>query len=209
MAVAEKKKTKKISSRKRRGQMPSKRVINLALQTEKKFRIGLAIPGILLILIAAAAFSKFLVIDRMAEVTAAQNEVHRLQRELDAGYEELSGFDDLAELYAHYTYSGFTPEELARADRVLVLDLIQRVVIPRSKVSNWSLSGNQLNINLTCDTLQEVNLLVQQLEQEELVDFCTVYTANTNDNTKNAREYDEVQARVVAYLTPETGVDKG
>lgn len=212
MAVAEKTKKKKAGALKHRGQMPTKRTINLAAQREKKVRIGLAIPAILLILAAAVAFSKFLVIDRMAEVSAARNEVYQLQRRLDAGYEELAGFDDLAELYAHYTYSGFTAEELGRADRVLVLDLMQRVVLPQATVNNWSLTGNELTINMTCGTLQEVNLIVQQLEKEDLVDFCMVYTANTNDNTRNnlrVGEFGEVRAKVVVYLSQRTGVDNG
>ncbi len=210
MAVAEKTKKKKAGALKRRGQMPTKRTINLAAQQEKKINLGIAIPAILLILAAAVAFSKFLVIDRMAEVNAARNEVSQLQRRLDAGYEELAGFDDLAELYAHYTYSGFTAEELGRADRVLVLDLMRRVILPQATVRDWSLTGNELTINMSCGTLQEVNLIVQELEQEDLVDFCMVYTANTNDNTRsNSRDGDfsVVRAQVVIYLVQRTGVD--
>lgn len=211
MAVAVKNSKKKKGSVKRR-QMPTKRVINLAVLNEKKTHFGLAIPAILLILVVAAAFSKFLVIDRMAEVTAAQAEVARLQAKIDRGYEELAGFDDLAELYAHYTYSGFTQEELNRSDRVAVLRLIRSVVLPRSEISSWSLSGNTLTINLNGETLQDINLLVQQLEAENIVDFCTVNTANTRDNTRVNAQQEElgpVKARVLAYLNAGTEVDKG
>ncbi len=210
MAVAVKNNKKKKSAIKRR-QMPTKRVINLAVLDEKKVSFGLAIPAILLILVAAAVFSKFLVIDRMAEVSAAQAEVSRLQTRIDQGYEELAGFDDLADLYAHYTYSGFTQEELNRSDRVEVLRLIRSVVLPRAEVSSWSLSGNILTINLNAETLQDINLLVQQLESEDMVDFCTVNTANTRDNSHRiaTEELGAVKGRVMAYLNAGTGVDKG
>ena len=203
---------KKKSGALRRGQMPTKRTINLAALGDKPMHIGIAIPAILLILIAAAAFSKFFVIDRMAEVNAAQHEVYELQRQLDAGYDELSGFDDLSNLYAHYTYSGFTNEELTRTDRVDVLRLIRTMIIPYAEVSSWSVTGNELTINMSAESLQQINLIVQQLEAQDLVDFCMVNTANTNDNTrgnKTNEEYDFVRARVIAYLNAGTEVDKG
>lgn len=211
MAEAVKNKKKKGGAKRRRGQMPTKRYINLAVQGEKPLKIGLAIPAILLILVAAAAFSKFLVIDRFAEVTAAENEVRRLQIKLDEGYEELADFDDLSALYAHYTYSGLTNEELNRTDRVEILKLLRSVVLPRAVISSWSVSGNELTINLSAETLQQINLLVQQLEMQDLVDFCTVNTANTTDNARAKAETDDmsvVKGRVLAYLNSGTEVDR-
>ena len=209
MAVAVKNSKKKGNVKRR--QMPTKRSINLAVLSEKKTHFGLLIPGILLILVLAAAFSKFLVIDRLAEVDAARAEVNRLQMKIDQGYEELAGFDDLADLYAHYTYSGFTQEELNRSDRVEVLRLIRSVVLPRTEVSSWTLSGNTLTINLNGETLQDINLLVQQLEAEDIVDFCTVNTANTKDNARLVltENLGPVKARVMAYLNAGTEVDNG
>ena len=209
VAADEKKKTKKKSSRgRRRGQMPTKRVINLATQGEKPLNLLIAIPAILLILAAAVAFSKFLVIDRMAEVSAAQSVVSQLQKRLDDGYEELADLDDLTTLYAHYTYSGFTSEELNRTDRVEALQLIRDMLIPYAEISNWTLNGNNLTVNLSAGTLQDVNLIVQQLERQDLVNFCTVNTANASDTTRD-NSPDNVKARVSIYLNTGTGVKKG
>ena len=212
MATAMKTNKKKSGALRRRGQIPSKRTINLAGVGEKPLRLSLAIPGIILVLLAAAAFSKFLVIDRLQDVADAQSVVYGLQRELDAGYEELSGFDDLSNLYAHYTYSGFTNEELNRTDRVDVLNLIRTMIIPYAEVSTWSVTGNQLTVNMSAESLQQINLIVQQLEAQNLVDFCTVNTANTNDNTRgNAtkEEFSIVRARVMAYLNAGMEVNAG
>lgn len=203
MALALKSKSKKAGGLKRRRQMPVKRTINLATQGEKKMNVGLAIPSVVLIVVIAAVFSKFLVIDRFAEVTAAQRVVYDLQTRLDQGYAELADFDDLSELYAHYTYSGFTAEELNRTDRVDILNLIRNMVLPYAEVNSWSVTGNQLTINMTGESLQQINLIVQQLEQQDLVDFCTVNTANTDDNTRgnqSSEEFSIVKARVLCYL---------
>ena len=211
VALAINTKNNKKSGVKFRRQMPTKRVINLATVGEKKTHFGLALPGIILILIAAVAFSKFLVIDRYNEVNAARSQVSELQTKLNEGYAELADFDDLAELYAHYTYSGFTSEELNRTDRTEVLNLIRNMILPYAEVNSWSVTGNQLTIEMVGDTLQQLNLIVQQLEQQDLVDFCTMYTANTDDNTRrnnNAEEFSFVKARVVAYLNSGTEVDR-
>jgi len=212
VATATKSKKIKSGALRRRGQIPSKRTINLATIGEKPMRLGIAIPGIILILLAAAVFSKFLVIDRFAEVNAAQRVVYELQNKLDAGYEELTDFDDLSNLYAHYTYSGFTAEELNRTDRADVQRLIRTMIIPYAEVDSWSVTGNELTVNMSAESLQQINLIVQQLEAQDMVDFCTVNTANTNDNTRGNRtseEFSYVKARVLAYLNAGMEVDRG
>ena len=217
MAVAAKNKKALSGGLKRRGQVPTKRYINLAMPKNKPIKLGLAIPAVVLILVAAGLFSKFLVIDRLAEVAAAQRQVAELQNRLDAGYEELADYDDLSILYAHYTFSGMTAEELQRTDRVEVLSLIERIILPQAGVTSWSLTGNELTVNMTGSTLQEINLIVQQLEADELVNFCTVTTAATNESrqtynrvtdTEVVDEYTVVTARVVAYLNAEGEVDQ-
>ena len=210
VALAVKSKNSKKTGGIKRRQMPTKRTINLASQGEKKINYGIMIPSIILILLAAAAVSKFLVIDRFAEVTRAQRTVYDLQTKLDQGYAELADFDDLSELYAHYTYSGFTAEELNRTDRAEILSLIRNMILPYAEVTSWSITGNQLTINMNGESLQQINLIVQQLEQQPLVDFCTVNTANTDDNTRGnqqAEEFSIVQARVLCYLNSGTEVD--
>lgn len=213
MADAEKKKKSKSARGKaRRGRVPMKTEINLAIVGEKHINGLIALPAVLLIILAAALFSKFLVIDRMMEVSAAEAEVARLQAQLDAGYAELTNYGELADLYAHYTFSGMTQEELQRVDRGDVLDLLDRVVLPQAGVDSLTLSGNQMTLNMKSSTLQEINLLVQQLELEPMVDFCSVTTAVSNETdgnrVKNAMEQvvvgDDVvvTARVMVYLNP-------
>lgn len=90
----------------------------------------LAVPGIVLILLAALLFSKFAVADRLAAVTEAARETEVVKAQLDAGYQKIEEFGDMTEEYAHVTYSGMTAEELGRADRIEVLDLMQRVILP-------------------------------------------------------------------------------
>ena len=146
-----------LGGRRRKGTIPVKRVINLAEVDKKTIDLRIAIPAILLILAAAFLFGKFAVADRLIAVNRAEGEVAAAQRELDAAYQRLDSFGELTELYAHYTYSGMTDEEIHRTDRAEILNLLRNVVLPDVEVSAWSVKGNTLNITMTAGTLEEIN----------------------------------------------------
>ena len=82
---------------------PQKRSINLAMVGVKKQNTPLAIVALVLILIGAAALSKFGVIDRLISVDKARSEVGALQAEINLGYAKIESYGELTEKYAHYT----------------------------------------------------------------------------------------------------------
>ena len=193
-----------------KGHLPVKRDINLAGQDEKSIDLRAAIPAIILILIAAVFFGKFAVADRLMAVSRAEGEVRALQTQINEGYRRIDSFGEISDVYAHYTYSGMTDEEVHRADRGDILRLIRRVVLPRVEVDAWTLSENTLTVNMTAESLQVINRTVQDMEADEAVSFCSVNTAATNETVRGAvtGENGTVTARVVAYLNPAEGVDR-
>ena len=182
----------------KRGNLPTKRSINLAMSDEKPMNFKIGIPALILILVAAFAFGKFAVADRLLEVSRAEAEVSALQSELNAAYDKLNSFGELTEIYAHYTYSGMTQEEVSRADRASAIEMIRRLILPRGDVSSWTLSGNTLTVNMTVDDLRTVNRAVQDIESADNVNFCSVNTASTTD--KSGAE--ALNARITIYLNP-------
>ena len=186
----------------KRGKLPVKRSINLAMTDEKPVNWKVGIPAFILILVAAFAFGKFAVADRLLEVNRAEAEVAALRTELNAAYDRLNSFGELTEIYAHYTYSGMTQDEISRADRASAIALIRRVILPRGQVSNWTLSGNVLTLNFVCDDLRVVNRTVRDIESDPHVNFCTVNTAATNDNYNNVYADGGLNARIMIYLNP-------
>jgi len=177
--------------------LPVKRSINLAMSNEKPTNFKIGIPALILIVVAAFAFSKFAVADRFIAVSRAEAEVAAMQSQVNAAYAKLDSFGELNEIYAHYTYSGMTRDEVSRADRGAAIELIRRVILPRGEVSTWTLSGNTLTVNLLCDDLQTVNRAVQDIESDPHVNFCSVNTAATTDS----RNYTEgLNARLTIYL---------
>ncbi len=162
--------------------IPLKRSINLAGAAEKPINMKIGVPAIILILLAACALGKFGVADRIAELNKAQGVVSSLQSQLNECYNKLDQYSDLEEKYAHYTFTGMTEEELSRVDRTETVKMIERVVLPSSRLSGWSINSNQLSLTVSAKTLQEINLIAQRLENEEIVDYCQVTSAATDPN---------------------------
>ena len=167
-----------------RGKLPVKKSINLAEVGQKKTRVSTALLAIILILLVAAAISKFFVMDRFAEVAREQQKVRDLRNELSAANAKLDSFGELKETYAHYTFSDMTAEEMRRVERSDVVELIERVVLPAAELNSWNVKQNQLTLNVTLDTLQDTNMLAQILNEEDMVEFATVKNAVTNELEK-------------------------
>jgi len=210
----------KKDTRKIRGRLPSKTSINLVLVDEKKLNLGIAIPAVLLIIVLAGAFSKFLVYDRLMEMTRAESEVVGLRSRYDALLTAGEEMTDVEDTYAHYTNAGMTADELGLVDRVKVLELVDSILPQKNTAKNWNVSGNILTIEVTESSLSQQNELAEKIEQSPIVDSCTIMTANKNESTsvsapsnKNTTQYlrdrnktsssnsgKEVWARFVVYL---------
>lgn len=203
----------------RKGKMPTKREINLAMVGVEKIDPRKAIPGILIIILLAGLFSKFMVYDKLMELSAAQSEVGAVQTELDRTLEEIKGYGDMQETYAHYTVEGMTPEELSLVDRDKLVAMLERDIMKQAKLKTWTLHENQMELIFSDYTLELINKIVQRLQKEEIVDYCTVSTAQTNepqittqtiqnpDGTLSTIQtgedrYDHVYASIIIYLNP-------
>lgn len=178
---------------------PQKRSINLAEIGVKKKNTPVAVAALVIVLVAAAVAAKFGIVDRVIAVEQARSELNTLRVQIAATTANINSYGELAEKYAHYTYSGMTEAELTRTDRVEVLNLMDRLVLPSNAVESWTLHDNLLTLNIKGKTMQELNLVTQTLEQDELVEYCTVTTVKDED-VKSAG--DTVTAQMVIYLVP-------
>lgn len=183
--------------------MPAKQMINFALIGQKRTNWRLTGPALALVALVLIAFVKFMVYDRLAAVAHVETEATAVQLELDACNARIATFGELNRLYAHYTYSGMTEEELALVDRIEVMELLEDVVLPRMKVNEWSVTGNRLTLSVEGKTLQEINYTAQELLAHELVSYCEVNTATTDPSTQSGLlndDRDTVTANIVVHL---------
>lgn len=185
-----------------RGRMPTKRTINLANYDVKKTNWLLAIPGVIVILALAFLFGKFAVADLLSELSYEQGRAASLQSQVNAGYAKIDSFGELTEEYAHYTYSAMTKDELERVDRGEILIMLQRTILPSAIISGWNVKGNQMTVNVSADSLQELNQLAEKLREEEIVEYCSISKASTYYYTDGTHLDDEygVNGTLVIYL---------
>lgn len=171
--------------------------INLAMAGVEKKHYALAFPALVAIAIGAGAIAKFAVADRLIEVSRQQSQVTALQQQVDAANAYIESLGDLQDTYAHYTYQGFTTDEIGYMNRPDVMKLLQDVIFPKVTVGSWSLDGSQLTLPVTGATLEDINQLAQQLNAQDLVEYCTVTTAAT-DNVEGQAE--AVTGQITIFL---------
>ena len=176
--------------------MPYKRSINLMAVGQKPIDKKVALPAIIAIIIVAALIGKFAVVDRLMAASEAQGRVDSMQAELAEGYETIKSYGDVADKYAHYTYEDMTAEELSQTDRMKMLQLIDDEILSHLNISSWAISENQIQVVVVGSTLQRINEIVQDVEKQSMVDYCSVEKAATG-------ELAEVQTsgRVTAQIT--------
>ena len=162
----------------RRHTPPTKRTLNLMIREKKPFRPSRWIPGVLAVLLLAGLFGKFAVYDRYAALNRAEAELQRGKDQLAATQRAYADYAQVEEQYNHYSYAGF---DRTIADRLDVMDILERHVFPVSRVTRLSVSGKTVTMTLSGLTLGQVSELVEKLKAEPLVEAVTVSTAGFNE----------------------------
>ena len=234
-----------------RGKLPVKRSINLVLVDENKISLPKAILGVVLIVLLAGLFGKYMVVDRLMEMSQSASRAAQARADLARAETMLKSFGEIEGDYAHYTYDGMTAAELGLVDRIRVLklmrtmlpsgettldiaefvprmraliqsqirddenaldpedfnrefwNLIKRIVPLGYSVQSWSVTENLLSIEVQAVSLERLNRLARELEQQPIVDSCAITTANKRGKKETSNI---VAARLLVYLRqpPET-----
>ena len=163
--------------------------INFAAMTEKKkTHWGIVAPALILIVVLAALFSKFGVIERFNQLEAAQNNVRSLEEELETDREILSSSDELTETFYHYTHSDMTEEELENIDRVKVLELSEFLSGFGAEVSAFRITTDSVDVTIGTDSLDSVSMLSRELGKQEIVDTVSVLSIVKPEGKENVSE---------------------
>ena len=199
MAAGRNKKEKKATKLNPR-RLPRKTAINLAIADRKKINWKLILLVTPLTALAVLAFIKFGVTDQFIRAELIEREVLELHDTIERRRAEISQNEGVRVRYAHYSSSGMSAEETNRADRGEVLQLLETFVLSQMPEVSWSLNGNTLMLSITGRTLQEINLMAQLLNEEKMVDYCTVTAAAYNGGVAQAVQDEAVNANLVIYL---------
>ena len=181
--MAEKKKTSvsaAIGKKKKDVVLPSKQTMNFVHHQSSVNPVRLGIV-ILIILVAAACFTKFGILDQEQKKLQAYNELSDRQTQLAAINAKLSGYDELAAQYGRYSYGWMDEKETSLVGRMDVIQLLEQKVMPSAAVQNFSLNDNVLTMNISGVTLERASLIVKQLESSEIVESAAVYSADAEE----------------------------
>lgn len=168
--------------------------INFIGVNEKKTQWRLIVPACLFALVVAAAFVRFGILEPYQRLQNAQEEVAAVQSRFDEKSQQISEASQLGERYYHYTWSGMTEEERNRVSRVRVAELVLEIRNSVLSVGSYSLAGSTLSVNITADSLDSISLLVLELQNDEIVESCSVTTAQARERAQT------VHANLVIYL---------
>ena len=188
-----------------KGKLPSKTTINLVQKDAKSINWLIAIPAIIVIIAVAALIAKVAVVDRLAELEAIRNENASIQRRIDEYNAQILSYADVQEEYYHYTYTGMNSEERNRTDRVEIIELMDKYVLPKSNVDSWTIYGNVLTTTMSDISLKVANEIVADIESDPLVNYCTLTTATTD----NSYDEDIIKANMTVYLNGPVDLEGG
>ena len=159
---------------------PSKTTLNLCIKEKSPLNPGKLIPLLILVLLLAVAFCKFAVVDRIQNTNAVQSELSALRSHRDGLKTYLEDYDDVAVEFSRYSLGWMDDSERVLVKRTEMLDLVESMLMPYSRVRSVSASGNTISITLSGVTLKDTSRFVEALYARDDVDNVTVYTASTN-----------------------------
>lgn len=177
---------------------PEKTSINLAMRDENADNVKFSLGGFAIFMVVLALFTKFAVIDRLNEANAAEAAYMEVQSQIATLRETNEAYDQVKEEYSHYSNSFLNEEELAEADRIQVLDLLEKCVLPSADVQSLQVTGNAATLTINDTTLNTVSDIVKALESDSRTDYVTVSTAATSNQENAGNQF--VTANIVINL---------
>ena len=181
-AITEKKKNDqpKLAMPRRKQVEPSKRTLNLAIKERKYPDPKKWIPGVLIVILLAAVFAKFAVVDRYAKLNAAEAALAEQKANLESIRNQYADYDEVQKQYNMYSYEGF---DRTIVDRLDVMDLMKRDVFPVCEVQSLSVSGKTISLSVTELNLSQISQLIATLEAEPMVETVRVFNASDDRET--------------------------
>lgn len=167
---------KNVSRKKDNLVIPSKKTMNF-VHHKSSFNLKKVLPIVLVVILVAAVFVKFGIMDQLDKKTAAYSELSLMQEQLAVINAKLAGYDELEQQYGRYSYGWMNDSEVNMVSRMDVLALVEQKIVPAAVVENLAVNNNVLTLNIHGITLEQASTMVKSLEDSPLVTSATVYNA--------------------------------
>lgn len=156
---------------------PVKTKINLIEKENRLKQNVIAIVVFACFMCVLAVFTKFMVVDKINEVSQAEQRYNTAQEALDTLKAQNENYDRVAEEYSHYGNSMLNDDELSLQDRAKMMDVIDQKVKVDSGIQSIVISGNTATLTIEKTTLAEVSDVVAALEESDIVQYVAPSTA--------------------------------
>lgn len=157
-------------------QLPSKKTMNF-VHHQSGINLKKLIPALVLVLIIAALFAKFAILDPLAKRDVALGELTDKQTQLALINCKLTGYEELAQQYGRYSYGWMNETEVNMVSRMDVLQLVEQEISTKAIIDNMAVNNNVLTLNIHGITLEQASTMVRSLEERGLVESAAVYNA--------------------------------
>ena len=162
---------------------PKKRTMNF-VHHKSSFNVTKIACILLVLVIIGLVFWKYGFSDQLAQKTAAYDNLATKQEQLVAVNARLAGYDELYQKYSRYSFGLMNKNEANMVDRGQILQLVETIVAPAASVSNLSISGNELTMNVSGITLEQASAIVNQLEANPIVSYTSIGSATASDGVE-------------------------
>lgn len=183
-------------------QYPSKTSINLVVTDDSTQFTPRTAVMLVLVLLFAAVFCKFAVIDVMGAASQAESRVSAAQAQLSALQAANADYNEVQAAYDKIGVSGLSADERALADRGDVIELIEKTASQLGSLQAVRVSGNTMELQFSDRSLHDVSRLMQVLESKDIVAGVSVSMAKTDEKT-------DVVSVVTVTLQPQSASAAG
>ena len=169
--------------------LPTKTTINLAQRESRRKDVLTLTIGGALILVLAGSVAKFGVIDQMDRLSQAASSYNQVHSQYLTTLQAVEDYPEVEERYRTYSRSWMNAGDqngLVRVDRQLVLDLVERRMMPRGQVDSLSLRDSVLVVSMSGMNLRQISDMVERIRQEPIVESAALNLASTERDSKEA-----------------------
>ncbi len=184
---------------------PNKQYINILDGMKSDENRTLEILFFIVFLIALAAFTKFGVIDKIAQMSAAEAAYNDMQRQITELKEQNADYEEVKKDYSHYGMGYLDDSEILLVDREDVLDLLDKYVLKNADIKTLNVTDNTVTLTVEKTRLNAISSIVKELEADPDVAFVTVNVAGTDRDVNTGSGNKQVTATMYIELVPNGG----
>ena len=184
---------------------PNKQYINILDGMKSDENRTLEILFFIVFLIALAAFTKFGVIDKIAQMSAAEAAYNEVQRQITELKEQNADYDKVKKDYSHYGLGYLDDTEILLVDREDVLNLLDKYVLKNADIKTLAVTDNTVTLTVEKTRLNAISSIVKELEADSDVAFVTVNVAGTDRDVNTGSGNKQVTATMYIELVPNGG----